>query len=205
MIELYISELQPSTQPDLFGDPSGKTFTGEEDCLVVNVYTTKLPDERDELRPVLLWFHGGGFFLGDSSEDMHGPERLMDHGIVLVLANYRLGVLSSSSTGDDVMAGNLGLWDQRAAMQWVRDNVGEFGGDPDSVTIGGVSAGSIFVTHHLLSPQSRGLFHGAIAQSGVTNAGFQQAYENPNHYTRKANIVVVNRSPITLSILLNQN
>ncbi len=116
----------------LKGDPD--TIVGQEDCLIVNVYTPQLPSSSNkEKLPVLLFIHGGAFYVGDGSEDLLGPDRLMDYGIVVVYLQYRLGLLASLSTGDREMAGNMGMWDQREAMIWVRDNIEKFGGDPNKV------------------------------------------------------------------------
>ena len=86
--------------------------------------------------------------------------------MIVVAIQYRLGALGFLTSGDDVLPGNLGLWDQQLALRWVKDNIGAFGGDPDTVTIFGESAGSMSVGAHVLSPQSRGLFKRGIMQSG---------------------------------------
>ena len=107
---------------------------------------------------------------------------------VLVTINYRLGPLGFLSMGDDVLPGNLGLWDQRLALQWVQENVGAFGGDPERVTIFGESAGAMSATMHLLSPLSAGdeepLFHRVIAQSGVATSPYCSVDKHPAYYAR---------------------
>ncbi|XP_063223685.1 venom carboxylesterase-6-like [Bacillus rossius redtenbacheri] len=116
--------------------------------------------------PVMVWFHGGGWVSGAGTSQFYGPTFLMDHDIVLVTVNYRLGPLGFMSTGDEAAPGNFGLKDQVAALRWTRDNIAAFGGDPGSVTIFGESAGGASVHYHMLSPLSRGLFHRGISQSG---------------------------------------
>lgn len=140
---------------------------GEENCLFVNVFTPSLPRTRvgSELSfPVMVFFHGG--FFDSGSSNIYGPERFLDKGVILVTLNYRLGVLGFLSTGDENVPGNYGLLDQNMALQWVRENIPAFGGNPNLVTIFGQDAGAASVTIHMVAPQSQGLFSRAIAQSG---------------------------------------
>ncbi|XP_011863054.1 PREDICTED: esterase FE4 [Vollenhovia emeryi] len=138
-----------------------------EDCLRVNVYTTKLPSENDPAkRPVLVFFHPGAFYLFSGQSSNFGPQYLLDKDIVLVTVNYRLAALGFLSTGDSKAPGNLGLKDQVVALRWVQRNIAAFGGDPDSVTISGYSVGGSSVILHMVSPMSGGLFHRAIMMSG---------------------------------------
>ncbi|XP_042887731.1 cocaine esterase-like isoform X2 [Penaeus japonicus] len=136
---------------------------GSEDCLYLTVYTPK-PSESD--LPVMVWIHGGAFVLGDSEEYQALP--LLTKDVVLVVVQYRLGTLGFLSTGDSALPGNLGLKDQVMALRWVQDNIRNFGGDPDKVTIFGESAGGASVHFHILSPMSTGLFQRAIMQSGTS-------------------------------------
>ncbi|XP_069696461.1 esterase E4-like isoform X1 [Periplaneta americana] len=149
--------------------PSLPEIVGDEDCLYLNVYTPRLPadGEATELLPVMFWIHSGGWVAGSGSSDLYGPQYLLDKEIVLVTINYRLGPLGFLSTGDEVCPGNNGLKDQLAALRWVRDNIAAFGGNPNSVTIFGESAGGASVHHHVLSESSRGLFHRGISESGT--------------------------------------
>lgn len=137
-----------------------------EDCLFLNVYSRELRPARP--LPVLVWIHGGGFHMGSGGPDLYGPEYLMEasSAVVLVTLNYRLGPLGFFSLPSGGVPGNAGLKDQAAALGWVRDNIQAFGGDPSRVTIFGESAGGTSVQMHMVSPLSRGLFHGAISQSG---------------------------------------
>ena len=140
--------------------PDGK-LTGSEDCLYLNV---NAPTDMSVRRPVMVWVHGGGFISGTGNDYDTTP--LLRQGVVVVTLNYRLGALGFLLDGDDPAAGNFGLADQQAALRWVRDNIGAFGGDPQNVTLAGQSAGAFSVCAQLASPQARGLFHKAIIQSG---------------------------------------
>ncbi|XP_050301907.1 venom carboxylesterase-6-like [Anthonomus grandis grandis] len=145
------------------------SYKENEDCLFLNVFTpVDLNSSFTANRTVMVWIHGGGFIAGAGYmiEGGAGPKFFMDQGIVLVSINYRLGPFGFLSTGDIVMPGNAGLKDQVLALKWVQDNIAYFGGDPDKVTIFGQSAGSASVSYQLLSPLSKGLYRGAILESG---------------------------------------
>lgn len=139
-----------------------------EDCLYLNVYTPTV--RRDSDRPVLVWIHGGGF-TEDGGRNYDGSKLAAD-GIVVVTINYRLGALGflahpalASRPGGP--AGNYGLMDQQAALRWVKQNIRQFGGNPNDVTIAGQSAGGVSVLAQLVSRGSRGLFERAIVESGA--------------------------------------
>ncbi|KAL1132550.1 hypothetical protein AAG570_010503 [Ranatra chinensis] len=128
-----------------------------EDCLHVNVYTKEVKGEHDYfLRPVIVFFHSGGWFSGTNRSDWLGPDYLLDEDILLVTVNYRLGPLGFLSTNDEHAVGNYGMKDQVLALKWVKHNISAFGGNPNNVTISGYSAGSISVMLHMLSPMSNG-------------------------------------------------
>uniref|UniRef100_A0A8C5XG45 Carboxylic ester hydrolase n=1 Tax=Microcebus murinus TaxID=30608 RepID=A0A8C5XG45_MICMU len=136
-----------------------------EDCLYLNIYTPAHAHEGSHL-PVMVWIHGGAFVMGMAS--MYDGSMLAAYeDVVVVIIQYRLGVLGFFSTGDKHATGNWGYLDQVAALRWVQQNIAHFGGNPDRVTIFGESAGGISVSSHVLSPMSQGLFHGAIMESGV--------------------------------------
>jgi para-nitrobenzyl esterase len=158
--------------PRCIQDPSADPERGlntAEDCLTLNVWT---PPVSDELRPVMVWIHGGAFANGSSG--IYDARRLASRGgIVVVTINYRLGTLGflahpALGTGGDV--GNYGLADQQAALRWVRDNIADFGGDPEKVTVAGESAGGMSVCDHLVAPGSAGLFRSAILMSAPCQA-----------------------------------
>uniref|UniRef100_A0A673JMD6 Carboxylic ester hydrolase n=1 Tax=Sinocyclocheilus rhinocerous TaxID=307959 RepID=A0A673JMD6_9TELE len=135
------------------------TPTGvSEDCLYLNIYTPSQRSESDKL-PVMVWIHGGALVTGGACTYDGSP---------LV---YRLGMLGYFSTGDKNAQGNWGFLDQTAALQWVLQNIKGFGGDPQSVTIAGESAGEISASFLTLSPMTKGLFQRAIFQSGVETTG----------------------------------
>jgi para-nitrobenzyl esterase len=141
-----------------------------EDCLFLNVYSPADSKDKSKL-PVMFWIHGGGYAGGASSEPRHNGDFLPLKGVVLVTINYRLGVLGFLATEDlakeaNGVAGNYGLLDMVAALQWVKANIKKFGGDPDNVTIFGESAGSFAVSTLMASPMAQGLFHKTIGESG---------------------------------------
>ena len=151
------------------GRPGFAYDSDTEDCLFLNVFT---PVEADggRKRPVMVWFPGGGLFMGGANG--YDPAALVKDGdVVCVTLNYRLNVFGFFShpeiNAEGHAAGNYGIMDQQAALRWVRRNIGSFGGDPDNVTIFGESAGGICVWAHLASPASGGLFQKAIVMSGT--------------------------------------
>jgi len=144
---------------------------GSENCLFLNVYTPRSASGNGggPGLPVMVWIHGGGLTAGSS--DGFDPKRLVKEGVIVVTINYRLGYLGffaqSAIDAEDHLKGNYGLMDQQFAFKWVRRNIAGFGGDPDRVTIFGVSAGGQSVYSHLASPLAAGLFRGAISESGA--------------------------------------
>ncbi len=142
-----------------------------EDCLFVNVYTPFKAEPGSKL-PVMVWIHGGGFIAGAGSEPRYSNSTLVNQGVVLVTLNYRLGVFGFLATDDLAAengghAGNYGLMDMVAALEWVHANIGAFGGDANNVTIFGESAGSFAVSTLTVVPSARGLFHKVIGESGA--------------------------------------
>nr|XP_023841100.1 carboxylesterase 5A isoform X1 [Salvelinus alpinus] len=140
-----------------------------EDCLYLNVYTPKEAATVKRL-PVFFWIHGGGLSMGAASQYDASPLAAYQNMVVVVI-QYRLGILGFLSTGDEHAPGNWGFLDQIAALKWVQENIESFGGDPQSVTIAGESAGGISASILTLSPLAKGLFHRAIFQSGVATLG----------------------------------
>src|SRR5579872_332478 len=157
-------------QQALFGDMNFRSNGMSEDCLYLNVWTPAKTG-REKL-PVLVYFFGGGFQAGDGSEPRYDGESMAAKGIVALTVNYRLGVFGFFVHADlakDSLhhaAGNWALLDQHAALEWVKQNIAAFGGDPKRVTIAGESAGSIAVSAQMASPLSRDLIAGAIGESG---------------------------------------
>jgi len=142
----------------------------DEDCLYLNVWTAA--EDAAEARPVMVWFHGGGHTGGWGSAKIFDGTALAEKGVVLVTINYRLGPFgflahpALTAESPHASSGNYGLLDKVAALEWVRDNIAAFGGDPGNVTIFGQSAGSWSVCYLMASPQAAGLFHKAIGHSG---------------------------------------
>ncbi|MBW4053228.1 MAG: carboxylesterase family protein [Proteobacteria bacterium] len=139
-----------------------------EDCLTLNIWAPA--DARNA--PVFFWIYGGALWGGASRDPLYDGARLAERGLVVVSINYRLGVLGwlalpqLSAESPQGVSGNYGLLDQIAALKWVRRNITAFGGDPSNVTIAGESAGALSVMYLMVSPQARGLFAKAIAESG---------------------------------------
>ncbi|CAN5365478.1 carboxylesterase/lipase family protein [soil metagenome] len=149
-----------------------------EDCLTLNVIAPREPTER---MPVMVFIHGGAYTTGSSREIPHLGEALVrEGGVVFVNLNYRLGALgyldfTEFSTPERPLESNLGLRDQVAALRWIQDNIRQFGGDPDNVTVFGESAGGNAVTTLLAVPAASGLFARAIAESAPPEAIYPSA------------------------------
>ncbi|KAK7602464.1 hypothetical protein V9T40_008053 [Parthenolecanium corni] len=152
----------------------GSSVIGQEDCLYLNVYTpvNVCTNHKKSPVPVMVWIHGGAFLEG--SGFFYGPEYFLDHNIIIVTINYRLGVIGFLSAADEVLPGNYGMKDQVAALKWVQENIRDFGGNPQQVTIFGESAGASSAHLHMFSPLSKGIFHRAISQSGTALAVWTQ-------------------------------
>lgn len=160
--------LRPPTRPELenfSGAADGSPET--EDCLTLNVWT---PGSEGK-RPVMVWFHGGAFAYGNANSPRTRGSRLAARNdVVVVTVNQRLNIfghLDVSAIGGDAHSGNAGTLDMVAALEWVRANIGAFGGDPGCVTVFGESGGGAKVSTLLAMPRAKGLFHRAIIQSGA--------------------------------------
>lgn len=152
-----------------------------EDCLVLNVWTPSIDDGKK--RPVMFWIHGGGFTAGSSQElpSYHGENLSKNGDVVVVSVNHRLnvlGFLDLSAYGDKYShSANNSMLDLVAALEWVKTNISNFGGDPDNVTIFGQSGGGAKVNTLMAMPAARGLFHKAINQSGAMRSGILEKAE----------------------------
>ncbi|KTW32672.1 uncharacterized protein T551_00157 [Pneumocystis jirovecii RU7] len=153
-----------------------------EDCLYLNVYTPFIPEDGDssDLRlPVMVWIHGGSFLRGDVSQPYHDPSHLVaSQNVVAVTFNYRLGILGFWG------ARNQAIRDQITVLQWVKENIRDFGGDPDKVTIAGESAGGHSVRTLLVVSQAKELFQGAVSASDPIGLDFATKYDAENFLTR---------------------
>jgi para-nitrobenzyl esterase len=140
-----------------------------EDCLYLNVWA---PKKTAQKKAVLVYIYGGGFMSGGAACDIYDGAAVANKEVVFVSINYRVGVFGFlahpelSKEAPYQSSGNYGLLDMVAALQWVRDNISAFGGDPSRVTIAGQSAGAFAVNFLCASPLTKGLIHGAIAESG---------------------------------------
>lgn len=147
----------------------GESYTYDEDCLFLNIFTPESAKEGDNL-PVLIYIHGGGFTGGCGHEKHFDVPVWPTKGVIGVTLNYRLGpmgfVCLPELKEEAGFTGNYGLFDQLTAIKWVKDNISAFGGNPDNLTIMGQSAGAMSVQQHSLSPLSEGLFQNAIMSSG---------------------------------------
>lgn len=161
-----------ATPPSCPSNFSG-TPTGNEDCLKLNIWVAK--SSLTASAPVIVWLHTGSFVASSANSASHNGKRLAEEtGAIVVAPNYRLGpfgflVHAALDVEDPAhpSSGNYGLMDQRAALQWVHDNIASFGGDPERVTLAGTSAGADSVGLHMVSPASAGLFQRAIIESGT--------------------------------------
>jgi para-nitrobenzyl esterase len=183
---------QPCAQLQIFTFRDEHATTGSEDCLYLNIWTPQLGTEQiaqpqfsEQRLPVMVWIHGGGNTLGFSSSTA-GHHLAGEQQVVVVTLQYRLGVFGwfshpalrgAAPTPADASS-NFGLLDLIAGLQWVHDNIAAFGGDPNNVTIFGESAGAHDVFALLAAPPAKGLFHRAIAQSGLLRTIPSAAAEN---------------------------
>ena len=142
-----------------------------EDCLYLNVWTPTIHPKKP--MAVLVFIHGGGFNSGSGSVAIYDGAKLAEQGIIVVNLNYRVGVYGFmahpelTAESPHKASGNYGLMDQIAALRWIQANIRALGGDPDRVTISGQSAGAVSVMDLIASPEAKGLFHRAIAESGA--------------------------------------
>ena len=165
---IRVANAYPAVCPQFELFPGGKQ---SEDCLGLNVWT---PAHRGaEKLPVMVWIHGGGFIIGASSQSAYDGEALSAQGVVLVSINYRLGIFGFmahpglSRESAQGVSGNYGILDMVAALEWVKRNIGAFGGDPNNVTIFGESAGGTAVCMLMVVPQAQGLFQKVISESAA--------------------------------------
>ncbi len=157
-------------QPDIYNDMIFHDPGRSEDCLTLNVWTPA--KDRYAKLPVMVWIYGGGYIAGSTSEGRQNGAFLAGRGVVVVTMNYRLGVFgflalpAQAQEDPHRAAGNYGLMDQAAALNWVKRNIQSFGGDPHNVTLFGESAGAFSVSAQMASPLAQGLFARAIGESG---------------------------------------
>jgi carboxylesterase type B len=156
----------PQSEVHLEESPEPKKILGSEDCLNLNVFTTKVPKAGEDkvLHPVVIWFHGGGGEIDGAVN--YDPTYLMDTNVVLVTFNARTGPFGFFNLGEEQASGNQRLKDELKVLEFVKNNIEKFGGDKDRVTLAGQHSGAAEVHYHIISPKSKGLFHSAISQGG---------------------------------------
>jgi para-nitrobenzyl esterase len=187
----------PGTPPARAGAVGGPS---SEDCLTLNVWTPA--NSSGDRLPVMVWIHGGGFNFGSVTSPRVDGTNLARRGVIVVSFNYRVGALgfmahpALSRESEHQVSGNYGLLDQIAALHWVRANIAAFGGNPESVTLFGTSAGASSQAFLMVSPLARGLFHRAIAQSlGSTAAGPKPRLRAPSYGFAAAEAHGLSRAP----------
>ncbi|KAI4493117.1 hypothetical protein M0802_009667 [Mischocyttarus mexicanus] len=161
-------------------DKVSNEVIGSDDCLYLNVYTPR--NEFSAKLSVMVWIHGGSFYMGSGNDDMYKPDYIIRNDIILITINFRLGCLGFLNLEDEVASGNQGMKDIVMALRWVRDNIAVFGGDSKNVTIFGASSGAAMVHYLTMSPMADGLFHKAIAQSGLATNFWASMYVEPSKY-----------------------
>ena len=146
----------------------GSEIIGQEDCLFLNIYVPEIVFNNIEIKvPVMVWIYGGALLIGSNTFEEYGPHEFMKKDVIVVTVNYRLGPLGFLSLGTETVPGNGGLRDQNLALIWIKENIVNFGGNPEMVTLFGQSSGSFSIAMHLMSPLSKELFHRVILQSGT--------------------------------------
>ena len=179
----------------------GLTFTYSEDCLYLNIWAPK----NAQNCPVLIYIHGGSFTGGSANEGHISGARFAENGIIMVAFNYRLGAFGFCShpdiKGENGACGNQGLFDQVAAIQWVKDNISAFGGDPDRMILMGQSAGAMSVDIHLSNPMLKDQIAGAIMMSGAGLQRFMGKPLQPEKTVEFWNAVMANAEVSTMEEL----
>ncbi|KAJ0116365.1 crystal protein [Diaporthe amygdali] len=176
-----------SVSATTFGSECAQGTAGSEDCLFLNIWTPYLPSQdsksdKSALKPVMFWIHGGAFTGGSANDPTFDGGSVASRGdVVLVAINYRLSTLGFLALDDGVTNGNFGLADQINALDWVRANIQDFGGDPDRVTLIGQSAGAGSVRAIMASPEAEGKFAGAIPMSNLGGLNYGTTYSE--YYT----------------------
>lgn len=180
--------------------PEGLDIEISEDCLHLNIYTR--PSLISQLRSVIIYVHGGGFYEGSNTFDHDvGAQYIMDYNIIFIAINYRLNIFGFISTGTKHAPGNVGLKDQILALKWIKENVRYFGGNPNGITVMGESAGAMSVSLLMASPQSKRLFQRAILLSGSAIAQWKLPRDLLNITRKSAKMVGCRTDDIELMIV----
>lgn len=145
--------------------PDESKIIGDEDCLALNIFTPRMPDESSGL-PVILWIHGGGYRYGSAAQ--YGAEPLIQDKIIFVPIQYRLGTLGILGDGSKEFGGNVAMFDMHAALQWIKEYISFFGGDPRQIKVMGHGSGASSAMYLSSSPIGRSSINGVVAMSGST-------------------------------------
>ncbi|XP_050507408.1 juvenile hormone esterase [Diabrotica virgifera virgifera] len=178
----------------------GSPVAGNEDCLYLKIYSRHRPSKLHKL-PVVVWIYGGAFFEGSADFDDHRPDFLLHEDVIVAAVQYRLGYLGFMSLGDTVAPGNNGIKDQILGLKWIKENIRNFGGDPNKITIWGQSAGAASVAYLLQAKQTRGLFSKAILNSGSSLSPWSLAKDLPASTKEVAKKLKVNTGTSSTNIL----
>ena len=169
------------------------SFPKNEDCLTLNIWESEGTSDADEAKPVMVFFHGGAYGWGGTTDPMYDGQNFIaaNDDVILITCNYRLGLMSWADFskiegGEDYTDINLGIRDHIAALEWIQKNIKSFGGDPDNVTIFGESAGGWSTTALTISPKAKGLFKRAIAESGGLPVGTREDAQEFANYIMEA-------------------
>lgn len=165
-----------------------------EDCLYLNIFTPKLFLNTSNAKPVIVWFHGGGFVFGNSI-NLDGSILAAFGDVVVVTIAYRLGIFGFLNADNHILPGNAALYDQRLALEWISENIAYFGGDPNFITLFGEHSGAVSIGYHLITPESNRLFRRAIMHSGGPMAPLMMFQNRNNRDTFEAllNLTSCNR------------
>ncbi|KAJ8925837.1 hypothetical protein NQ315_009689 [Exocentrus adspersus] len=183
---------QPCVQPR----PGSNKVIGSEECLALNVFTPELPTGLEGL-PVVIWIHGGGFRYGSASQ--YGVRHLVSKRLVVVTIQYRLGSLGFLSSGDKHLPGNVALWDMVLAVQWVRNYIGFFGGNPYKIVVMGHGTGASSALLVVLSKLAKGQISGVVAMSGTAISNWAVDHSPQN---TASNIAQQNGCPTTSTVTM---
>ena len=167
-------------QANNYGYSCVSTFpvpNSSEDCLTLNIFRPAANPPESQEYPIMIWIHGGGFISGSSSDYYYNfiSDILVSHGIIFISFNYRLGPFGFFSTGNELVPGNNGLWDQLEALRFIHKTIASFGGNPNKITIVGESAGAASVSWLTLNFEASKYFSQAFIMSGSVQAAWASA------------------------------
>ncbi|XP_017772060.1 PREDICTED: esterase FE4-like [Nicrophorus vespilloides] len=154
-----------------------------EDCLFINVYTPTLPSDSNISLAVMVWIYGGTFIFGDSNYATYGPDHFLLENVIIVSLNYRLGLFGFMSTGNDLLPGNDGIKDLVLGLQWIKENIHAFNGDPNNILLFGESAGAALISYLIQSPLTRNLGLEKVAHGGELNYFWKNSFTTSTKFS----------------------